>query len=309
MVLKWRFFRHKNILDNYDIVILSGNCLDILSGIDTKKSPPNRPKILYYCHTPPRYLFDFRKMYLQKFPRIFRGVIEWFFDYQAKKYRQLLEKVDTIFTNSQNTHDRLLHFCQKESEILYPPTDTEKFVPKNSETNSAFLQNLREKLEKNTQKSSYYLSFSRLSPPKRVDSVVEAFLKMPDQNLVFTYGQNDPLKEKILEKCRDASHIFPIPAPSDENFITLLQNAIANIYLPIDEDFGMSPVEAMACGIPTIGVNDGGLKETIIDGKTGILLPKNFTENDLISAVKMLTPEFAKTFSSDARARAEEFSL
>lgn len=79
---------------------------------------------------------------------------------------------------------------------------------------------------------------------------------MPDKNLVFTYGKNDPECEKIFAKIQNAKNIFAIPAPSDADFIALVQNTIANIYIPIDEDFGMSPVEAMACGVPTIGVNE-----------------------------------------------------
>ncbi len=158
-----------------------------------------------------------------------------------------------IFTNSQNVHDRLLHFCNKESIILYPPTDTDRFQPKSAQNENIFIKNLQEKIAKNSQNGeNYYLSFSRLSPPKRVDLVVDAFLAMSDKNLVFTYGKNDPLKDEILAKCENAKNIFPIPAPSDMDFIALVQNAIANIYIPIDEDFGMSPVESMACGVPTI---------------------------------------------------------
>ena len=291
LVLQHRFKNAGKFLQNYDIIILSGNCLDIVPYI------PEKTKIIYYCHTPPRYLFDFREIYLEKFPKIFRKIISKIFDSQAEKYISFLEKIDIIFTNSQNTHNRLWHFCQKDSIILYPPTDTEKFTPK---TISQPLPWLPE---------NYYLSFSRLSPPKRVEMVVDAFLEMPDKNLVFTYGKNDSLKEKILEKCKNAKNIFPLPAPNDADFIRLVQHATANIYIPIDEDFGMSPVESMACGIPVIGVNDGGLKETIIDGKTGFLLPKNISKMDIISAVERLNSKVAESMKNDCVTQAERFSL
>lgn len=193
---------------------------------------------------------------MQKFPAIFRPVISRFFDLQAKKYISELSRIGVIFTNSQNTHDRLLHFCNQESVILYPPTDTDKFVPKSENSENIFIKNLHENIFQKTGKREYFLSFSRLSPPKRVEIVVDAFLQNPDKNLVFTYGANDPLKEKILEKIKNSQNIFAIPAPSDADFIALVQHAIANIYIPIDEDFGMSPVEAMACGVPTLGVNE-----------------------------------------------------
>ncbi|MCB9806641.1 glycosyltransferase [Candidatus Peribacteria bacterium] len=61
-------------------------------------------------------------------------------------------------------------------------------------------------------------------------------------------------------------------SPSDSELRELIRGAEATIYIPVDEDFGMSPVESMSCGTPVIGVNDGGLKETIIDGETGFLI-------------------------------------
>jgi|GEM_PF-1012950 len=118
-----RFRRKAKMLSEYDIVIFSGNCLDALRHI--RKDA----KVYYYCHTPPRYLFDFRERYVTKFPVFVRSLIEKIFDFQAKKYIEALDRFDTIFTNSKNTHDRLLHFCKKESTILYPPTDTERFIP------------------------------------------------------------------------------------------------------------------------------------------------------------------------------------
>ena len=155
----------------------------------------------------------------------------------------------------------------------------------------------------------YYLSFSRLSPPKRVDMVVDAFLKMPDKNLVFTYGKNDPQKDEIIEKCKNAKNIFPIPAPSNAEFIRLVQGAIANIYIPVDEDFGMSPVESMACGVPVIGVDEGGLRETVIEGKTGFLLPAKITVKDVMDGVQKMTPNLAHSMREACVRRAEDFSL
>jgi len=118
-----RFQRKAKILSEYDIIIFSGNCLDALRHVRSDA------KVYYYCHTPPRYLFDFRERYVAKFPVFIRPLIEKVFDFQAKKYIEALDRFDSIFTNSKNTHDRLLHFCKKESTILYPPTDTGRFIP------------------------------------------------------------------------------------------------------------------------------------------------------------------------------------
>jgi len=77
-------------------------------------------------------------------------------------------------------------------------------------------------------------------------------------------------------------------SPSDEELKSLIRGAKATIYVPVDEDFGMSPVESMACGTPVIGVDDGGLKESIIDGKTGILINPRCEPQDIIDAVHAL---------------------
>ena len=75
---------------------------------------------------------------------------------------------------------------------------------------------------------------------------------MSEKSLIFTYGKNDPLKEELLKKIRAFKNITAIEAPEENELISLIQGAIATIYIPVDEDFGMSPVESMACGIPVI---------------------------------------------------------
>ena len=69
----------------------------------------------------------------------------------------------------------------------------------------------------------YFLSFSRLSPPKRVGLIVDAFLDMPEENLILTYGKNDPLKREILQKIAGNSNILALESPSDDELIVLIQ--------------------------------------------------------------------------------------
>jgi glycosyltransferase involved in cell wall biosynthesis len=295
LTLIQRFRKKAKMLREYDIVILSGNCLDALRHVREDA------KVYYYCHTPPRYMFDFRETYVSRFPAIFHPFVNKVFDYQAKRYIEALDRFDAIFTNSKNTHDRLLHFCQKESTILYPPTDTGRFIP----TDKTLLQwkNLPD---------SYYLSCSRLSPPKRVDLVVRAFQALPEKNLVFTYGANDPEKERILTMCEWYKNIFPLSAPKDDEFIVLVALATANIYIPVDEDFGMTPVESMSCGVPVIWVAEGWLLETVIEGKTGKLIAISGEEQGIESLKTVIfeTPESEWNSMKDAcLMRAWDFSL
>ena len=84
------------------------------------------------------------------------------------------------------------------------------------------------------------------------------------------------------------SNISMRESPSDTELRDLIRGAKATIYVPVDEDFGMSPVESMACGTPVIGVNDGWLRESIIDGKTGILINPRCAPEDIQEAVKKI---------------------
>ena len=86
--------------------------------------------------------------------------------------------------------------------------------------------------------------------------IVDAFIGMPDENLILTYGKNDPEKENILNRIAGKSNILALESPDDAALIDLIQRATATIYIPIDEDFGMAPVESMACGTPVIGANE-----------------------------------------------------
>ncbi len=95
-------------------------------------------------------------------------------------------------------------------------------------------------------------------------------------------------------------------SPSDIELRDLIRGAIATIYIPVDEDFGMSPVESMACGTPVVAVNDGGLKESIIDGKTGILINPACLPIHIIEAVKKI--ETLELFDACVN-RGADFSL
>ena len=303
-ILKYRFLQKTQFLSEYDIVIFSGNCLDAVQNI------PKTTRKIYYCHTPPRYIFDFRDRYMMRFPRWLYKIADRVLDREARNYIRQLFVMDHIFTNSQNVHDRLLRYCGYESEILYPPTDVSRFAP---------VKSTKEKVQSTetfhfplSTFDSYFLSFARLSPPKRVDHIIDAFLQMPDQNLIFTYGKNDPMRDEILLKIKWKNNIRAIESPNDDDLIALIQGAVATIYIPVDEDFGMSPVESMACGTPVIGVNEGWLKETIIQNKTGKLLPVEngkLKVESLKQVIQNTKKEEWESMKNDCILRSHDFSL
>ena len=197
--------------------------------------------------------------------------------------------MNLILTNSINTQERIKKFTGINAKVLYPPVDTKKFV---------FLW-----------QKDYYLSFARLADAKRVDKIVEAFKYMPDKKLIVIYGENDPARNKIFSIAKGFSNIAFITLKNNVWFEEYIGNCIATIYIPIDEDFGMSPIESMSAGKPVLWVDDGGLKETIIHEKTGILIPKEANIDDIISGISYLWKEKSILMKQDCQERAQKFNL
>ena len=123
LILKWRFFWSARILREYDIVIFSGDCLGALEHVrkDAEK--------IYYCHTPPRYLYDMRKKYISGLLLLARPIFHAAFIFFAFLYERNLGKFDCIITNSKNVQKRLKDFTGYDSQIIYPPTDMSRFTP------------------------------------------------------------------------------------------------------------------------------------------------------------------------------------
>lgn len=287
----WRYFRAqmnyfcqtKKFSQNYDLVIFSGNnCLTAAFNFGK-----NVPKI-YYCHSPVRYVYDlldYRKNQETSFGKRF-----FFYDLGKHLirfiYRRGLARMDKVLANSRNVQARLKKFCQTDSEVVYPPIETGKFAWRGQ--------------------GDYYLSFGRLDELKRVQDIVRAFAKMPDKKLIVCSG--GAAEEQIRNLASRYSNIEIRGWVDDQELANLVGNCIASIYLPIDEDFGMTPLESMSAGKPVIGVAAGGLKETIIDKKTGRLIPADYQLSDLISAVEYLSPDRALQMKYDCSRRAQDFS-
>lgn len=287
----WRYFRaQKNflfktrkIISNYDLVIFSGNnCLS--AAIHLKK---NQKRFLY-CHSPIRHVFDLFKKFRREQKKLWKKVL--YYDIGAWLIRLVywlgLLRFKIVITNSENTQNRLWKYCYKKSQIIYPPIDTHKFK---------FLE-----------QKDYYLSFARVDKLKRVSDIVRAFQKTPDKKLIVCSGGDD--LENVKNLARNYENIKVLGWVSDEQLAELVGYCLATIYIPIDEDFGMTPLEGMATGKPCIGVYEGGLKETIIDEVNGKFIPKNYLIDDLINAVKWMTPERALSMRESCEKQARKFS-
>lgn len=281
--LKYAFMFKTKFLKEYDNVIFSW---DSISWVRNCKK--NQKKI-YYCHTPPRYLYDLHNSYLKKVPFLIKPIFKIACVIFRYLYEKDIKKMDLILTNSKNTQKRIKDFLWLESTILYPPVDHNEF--------------------KYIWQKDYYLSFARLSDAKRVDKIVEAFKKLPEKKLIVIYWENDPQKEKIFSLAKWYKNIKFITLPWNVWFKEYVWNCIASIYIPIDEDFWMSPVESMACWKPVIWVNEWWLKESIIDWKTWILIEKDCLIEDIVKAVNYLTPEKCLEMKNDCEERSRYFWL
>ncbi len=241
---------------------------------------------VHYCNAPPRFAYDMRQFYLDKLPPPARPAAVAFFDYIRRHYEASVARMDVVIANSQNVRGRLKDFLGIDAQVINPPTDTGRF--------------------RWIESGDYFVSLARLAGYKRVDTIVRAFLQMPDRKLVVASG--GPQESYLRGLASGARNIEFTGWMSEEELVGLIGRARAAIYLPRDEDFGMSPVEAMSAGKPVIGVAEGGLLETIVDGETGFLLPAPPSVDAVVDAVRRMTPGRAAQMREACEANARRFS-
>lgn len=273
------FFFKTKFLSDYDIIIYSGDCL---SAIRNAKDKLN----IAYIHTPPRHLYDNYQLRLKEYKFLKRQIFKIFVAINRPRFKYYAKKMGVLIANSKTVQNRIKKYLNLDSKIVFPPCDIKKF--------------------KWIKQGDYYFSFSRLYDIKRVDKIVEAFIKMPDKKLIV--ASSGPELDKIKKMARGCENIKILGYISDEKLLNLLGNCLSTIYIPLREDFGMNPVESMSSGKPIIGVNEGGLKETIVHQKTGILLNPDFKTQDIIRAVNELDAKKALSMREDCELRARDFS-
>ncbi len=198
---------------------------------------------LCYCHTPMRALWERTAEELEGLPSPLRP-------FAARSLSRLREwdyvtagRVDLFLANSTTTRERISRHYGRDSRIVYPAIDTERFT-----------------LDESVAVGDYYLVASRLVPYKRVDLAVAAAARLGRRLVVVGTG---PDKSHTRGAAEYLGHV------SDERLIELIRGCRALLF-PGFEDFGMTPVEVMACGRPVIAFGRGGALDTVVDGVTGV---------------------------------------
>lgn len=280
MRLVYSFYYKSQFLNKYDWAIYSG----VYAPLAVRHQ--NHGKRILYCHTPPRFLYDLKDHYKKQNVNWRKPLFHSFSSIFKPLYENAFHSMDVVIANSENVKKRIKHYLRAESVVIHPPCPVEG--------------------KRWHESQGYYLSLARLEPYKRVDLLIEAFLKMPKKRLVVASGGSD--FERLKELAHGAENIQFTGWASQEQLDQLINNCIASLYIPMDEDFGMSPVESMAAGKPVIGVNEGGLVETVLPGETGVLLDSRVSIEDIIEAVNMMSPQVAVLMKNSCQERAKLFS-
>lgn len=274
-------------LSNYDLVI--SDTSSFAKGVITK------PETLHicYCHTPTRYLWSDTHQYINelKYNKWFKKIISSVLNKIRIWDRLAADRVDTFIANSKIVQNRIQKYYRRESTLIYPPVETERFF-------------ISEKIE------DYFLVGCRLAPYKRVDVVIEAFKALGSDYKLKIFGDGVDMR-RLKKIVGDASNIEFLGRVSDEERASLYSKALAFIN-PQEEDFGITAVESMASGRPVLAYRRGGAKETVVDGETGL-----FFEEQTKEAIKDCVYKFytdiknaSKKWDSAAiRHHSEKFSV
>jgi len=265
-------------LSKYDVVIVSATGVYFPNLVKRGKAVQ-----VCFCHTPPRYLYGYttaRDWKTNPITRILGELANHFLrmiDYKAA------QRVDYFIANSEEVKKRIEKFYRKDSVVMYPPVATVS--------------------HENVKKEDYYLTGGRLARAKGIDIILEAFEDTHKKLMVFGRGFAG-FEEELLEGRRGKNIEF-LGEVTDREKYELMSKAKAFVFASFDEDFGITPVEAMSVGTPVIAYNSGGVKETVIDGKTGVFFNEHTKE-----AIREAIERFEKMRFSpeECRKQAAKFS-
>jgi glycosyltransferase involved in cell wall biosynthesis len=270
-------------LEGYDLVLSSSHC--VAKGINPGGAPH-----LCYCFTPMRYAWDMYGDYFnpRRFSPVTLSAIGAVMPYMRNWDVRTSSRVDRFIGISNHVAERISRHYDRDADVIYPPVDVDFYTPGAEDEKEG------------------YIVVSAFAPYKRVDLAVEAFNKMGKPLHIVGGGEDDGR----LKRAAGPSITFESGA-ARERLRELYRKSSALIF-PGEEDFGIVPVEAMACGTPVIAYGKGGATETVIPlggdkNPTGLFFEQQTVEG-LIEAVRRFETERSVFNTAALRENAERFS-
>lgn len=269
----------------YDIVLSSSHAVakGVLTGPDQMH--------ISYVHSPIRYAWDLQHQYLReaKLDKGLKGIIAKYLLHKIRLWDyRTANGVNHFIANSHFIARRIKKVYGRNADVIYPPVDVRRFIL-------------------NENKEDYYVTASRLVPYKRIDLIVDAFAAMPNKKLIVI-GDGSEMS-KIKSKA--TTNVEILGFQPNEIMRDYMKNAKAFVFAA-EEDFGITPVEAQACGTPVIAFGKGGSLETIrpygVNKPTGVFFAEQ-TVPSLIDAINLFENIFEKITPENCRENALRFSV
>lgn len=277
-------FRKLNLKNQYDFYIISGDWA-MSAGVNHK---PN----LWYIHGPINEIWEFKNYVKQNMVSSWKKIpFEVWVRFNRFLTKTYAKHINSWICNSKNTKNRIRKYYQKEAKVIYPPTDTKKY--------------------KYSEPEGYWLSVNRLINHKRIEMQIDAFKNTNEKLIVVgSYERGANHFKNFYKKISEYSKLDNIEIKSwisDKELVDTYSKCIGFITTSMNEDFGMTAVEAMASGKPVIAPNEGGYQESVVDGETGILID-NISPEKIRGAMQKIECDLDK-YRKKSIKRAKEFDL
>jgi glycosyltransferase involved in cell wall biosynthesis len=259
----------------YDLILSSSHC--VAKGA----VPPPGALHICYCHTPMRYVWDLYNDYRRE-----RGLlVKAFLALNKGPLRRwdvrTADRVHYFIANSRHVAERIKRHYGRDAVVINAPVDTDFFK------------------EEKGQREDYYLVVSALVPYKRVGLAVQAFSRAGRKLVVIGSGSD----EKRIRRL--AGPTVRLLGNVDDQILRTYYRGARALIFPGEEDFGITPLEAMACGTPVIAYAKGGALETVVEGKTGVFFSEQTVESLLDAVDKFERMSFT---SGESRSRSMKFA-
>lgn len=273
-------------LRGYDLVI--SDTSSFAKGVITS------PDTLHicYCHTPTRYLWSDTHQYINELPynKWFKKIISLVLTRIRLWDKAASDRVDLYIANSRTVKKRIEKYYRRDSEVIYPPVETNIF-------------SLADKSQA-LAGEKYFLAGCRLAPYKRIDLVIEAFRIIGSKQKIKIFGDGVDLP-RLQGLAAGLSNVEFLGRVSETEKAQLYSGATAFIN-PQEEDFGITVVEAMASGCPVIAYGRGGATETVVSGQTGVFFSEATAESLAETILNFRSEDYNPAL---IRAHAEQFSV